>query len=296
MKQLIHSLIRSTIYRYISHIKHSVTIFNFHQVSAAFDPKRHLTTTWTSLDKFIKAMRYLSNRYEFISLSEAQACLKNTLDKNYAVLTFDDGDSSLLEVMPILKKMQIPATFFINTDYLDDAQYSWVDALTYYKQNKIDAPQEVIKGLNLLRNTVNVNEYNKYRTIVEEYYNSFGLNLSKYLTTAQLFGINDTLFSIGLHGAEHERFGMMSREWNEQNIKRNYTILKEHPNYVPVIAFPFGKPNDWNNDAVSIALNLNLSIVLHNGGTNFHNSIMLNRIPSDGGSFSEAKLGLNLLT
>ena len=63
MKQLIHSLIRSAIYRYISRIKHSVTIFNFHQVSTTFDSKRHLATTWTSLDKFIEAMRYLSNRY-----------------------------------------------------------------------------------------------------------------------------------------------------------------------------------------------------------------------------------------
>lgn len=294
MKHIIHSLIRKSIYRYISHVKQSVTIFNFHQVSATYDPKRHLATTWTALDKFEKTLIYLSKFYTFISFSEAQARLKNKLDKNYAVLTFDDGDSSLLEVIPLLKRIQIPATFFINTDYLNDAKYGWVDALTYYRQNKVDIPSEIVHGLSLLRNTKNQAEYNKYRTIIENYHNSQNMRLSKYLTDRQLFSITDQLFSIGLHGAEHERFSMMSYEWNQQNIKRNYSILKEHPNFIPVIAFPFGKSNDWNEDSVSIALELKLRMVLHNGGVNFHDHIMLNRIPSDGGIITQSKLGLNM--
>lgn len=296
MKKYIHSLIRSSMYQYISHVKHSVTIFNFHQVSSVYDSTKHLATTWTPINKFKESLMYLSKHYKFISLEEAQESLKNKLDKNYAVLTFDDGDSSLLEIMPLLKELHIPATFFINTDYLDDAKYSWVDALTYYKQNKIDVPQEVIKGLSLLRNTRNAEEYNKYRTIVEEYHNSQKLNLKKYLTSKQLFEIKDSLFSVGLHGAEHQRFGLMNYEWNKQNIERNYSVLREHPNFIPVIAFPFGKPADWNKDVVNISTGLDLSIVLHNGGTNFCYNVMLNRMPSDSVNFTMDRLGLNLFT
>lgn len=63
--------------------------------------------------------------YEFISLSEAHKHLKNNFVriKKYAVLTFDDGYKTLLEVLPWLEEQNIPATLFINGKYIDGKSY-----------------------------------------------------------------------------------------------------------------------------------------------------------------------------
>ena len=43
--------------------------------------------------------------------------------KKYAVLTFDDGYTSLKEVLPWLKEQNIPVTLFINPDYAAGKAY-----------------------------------------------------------------------------------------------------------------------------------------------------------------------------
>ncbi len=295
MHKNIHNLINSIIFHYVSRVKHSVTIFNYHQVSSVYNPDIHNRDTWTQLEKFKNSIIRLMRYYEFIPLPKALEILHNgRIDKNYAVLTFDDGDSSLLEILPVLESFSIPCTLFINSAYLDDAKYSWVDAKIYNQTRQNETPDDVKHAISILRNTCNPVEYQKEMRLAEKYHNGKQLNLCKYLTTEQLFSINSSLVTIGLHGAEHQRFGMMSKDWNKMNIDSNLEIVSKHPSFIPVIAFPFGKPADWDIDVATYAMSKGLRIVLHDGGVNFHDAAMLNRVPSDNRIFTTAFLGRNL--
>lgn len=103
-----------------------IQVFCLHHVCKHFNAKAMYPCDWMALDEFkekIKALR--SQRYQFISLTDAYEHLKNDWfrRKKYAVLTFDDGYKSLKEVLPWLEEQKIPATLFINGKYLDGKSY-----------------------------------------------------------------------------------------------------------------------------------------------------------------------------
>jgi peptidoglycan/xylan/chitin deacetylase (PgdA/CDA1 family) len=103
-----------------------IRVFCLHHVCEHFDADAMYACDWMALDEFKRKINVLQDQgYEFISLNEACEHLQNDYirRKKYAVLTFDDGYKSLLEVLSWLEKQQIPATLFINGKYLDGKSY-----------------------------------------------------------------------------------------------------------------------------------------------------------------------------
>lgn len=103
-----------------------IRVFCLHHVCEHFDVESMYLCDWMELDEFKQNINSLRRRgYQFISLADAYNHLTKDLfrRKKYAVLTFDDGYQSLLEVLPWLEEQNIPATLFINGKYLDGASY-----------------------------------------------------------------------------------------------------------------------------------------------------------------------------
>lgn len=103
-----------------------IRVFCLHHVCEQFDAESMYPCDWMKLSEFKQKIKELHNQgYQFISLTEAYNHLNNDWfrRKKYAVLTFDDGYKSLLEVLPWLEVQNIPATLFINGKYLDGKSY-----------------------------------------------------------------------------------------------------------------------------------------------------------------------------
>lgn len=103
-----------------------IRIFCLHHVCEQFDVDAMHPCDWMELSIFKSKIIDLQKQgYEFVSLSEAHKHLKNDFVriKKYAVLTFDDGYKTLLEVLPWLEEQNIPATLFINGKYIDGKSY-----------------------------------------------------------------------------------------------------------------------------------------------------------------------------
>lgn len=103
-----------------------IRVFCLHHVCEQFNADAMYACDWMALDEFKRKINALHDQsYEFISLTEAYEHLRNGYirRKKYAVLTFDDGYKSLLEVLPWLEEHQIPVTLFINGKYLDGKSY-----------------------------------------------------------------------------------------------------------------------------------------------------------------------------
>ncbi len=103
-----------------------IRIFCLHHVCKAYDEESMCIGDWMSISSFkAKIMNMQKVGVHFISMKEAQKHM--TCDvvrcRNYAVITFDDGYSSLKEILPWLAEHNIPVTLFINGKYLDGKSY-----------------------------------------------------------------------------------------------------------------------------------------------------------------------------
>lgn len=98
-----------------------IRVYCLHHVSKQFNADMMHKCDWMSINDFQKKTSTLQKGgVRFISLIEAHKHIKKDLfrRKKYAVITFDDGWTSIREIIPWLCKQQIPITLFLNPAYL----------------------------------------------------------------------------------------------------------------------------------------------------------------------------------
>lgn len=260
-------------------------IINFHQITEKFDPQYHLKGTWTNINEFDKLLIQLKNKFKIVPLYEGIKIVKeNRLSEKLISITFDDGDQSVKNVIPVLKRLNIPVTFFINTAYLSNREYGY--SLLNYLQDKREMFENkfdyLIDNFSVFRNTLNKEFYQNYRSKFLELRSLIKDKVNFFIDESFLTDLDDSLFDLGLHGHQHERYGMMSLDWQQNDLKKNIEILSSFKNYKPIFAVPYGKPWDWDDNTVRAAFQFNLDIVFHDSGINFKKEVGFKRVPADG--------------
>ncbi len=98
---------------------------------------------------FEQLMEFIASRYHAVPLSQVVGWLEGggVLPDRAVVITFDDGYRNVLtEAGPVLKRLGIPATLFVATDFVFRHEMLWTDRLssalflTRESRLKIDAP------------------------------------------------------------------------------------------------------------------------------------------------------------
>lgn len=123
-------------------------ILLYHRVLKEPDPLR----PW-EIDRyqFDEQMQALSNYYQILPLSEAMQLLqKKALPPQAVCITFDDGyEDNVSVALPILQKLNIPATFFIATGFLD-GDIMWNDqVIESIRQHQDEALNLTERGLSI---------------------------------------------------------------------------------------------------------------------------------------------------
>ncbi len=102
-----------------------------------------------SIDGFKEQMNYLHSHYSPLTMQEMIAHIKGEKinKKNPILITFDDGfGDNYTNAFPILKELEIPATFFLTTDFIDSEELLWYEKLAFIiKKSKL--PSISIKEL-----------------------------------------------------------------------------------------------------------------------------------------------------
>lgn len=82
---------------------------------------------------FQAQMRYLKTKFRVIGIDQLVNELNHeTLKPNTVVVTFDDGHHDFYShAWPILRKEKIPASLYITTDFINQKNMLWPDALRY---------------------------------------------------------------------------------------------------------------------------------------------------------------------
>ena len=107
------------------------TILKYERVSSdSPDNELIVTSTCTHPLEFRKQLEYLKSNCKVISLSELVTSIRigKEISPETVVITFDGGFRNNFEVaFPILKEINLPATFFIPTGFIGTNQLIWQD-------------------------------------------------------------------------------------------------------------------------------------------------------------------------
>lgn len=96
---------------------------------------------------FESAIRYCSDRFRLLRLTDLEAYEKGTAEEDGVLITFDDGlDNFCTTALPVLQKYKAPATVFITSDWTDQGVTPPVFALEYFLYNNLPATIRISRG------------------------------------------------------------------------------------------------------------------------------------------------------
>ena len=215
-----------------------------------------------SINHFKKQILFLSNYYKFIKVDEF---LGQNHSKRELLLTFDDGYHNNYEyVVPFLKKLNLPAVFFVSPHHCNGDNFLWFSYLKalqgffpedgfawrgrYYDFKKKTRNQSYTLLKNeLLKLTPHPSEM--YKAIYYELpkLESFVpqniiLEYFKGMTNDELHKIsNDNLFSLGLHTMDHVFLTKCTDREAKDQIRKNMDFIHSYTSgKFSVIAYPSG--------------------------------------------------------
>jgi peptidoglycan/xylan/chitin deacetylase (PgdA/CDA1 family) len=118
----------------------SLSVLIFHRVLPAPDP---LFPSDPDAGRFETQLSWMKDWFNVLSLPEAvQRLARGVLPERAAAITFDDGYKDNCTIaLPILKRLGLPATFFIATGFLNDGRMfndTIIEALRHASGEEID--------------------------------------------------------------------------------------------------------------------------------------------------------------
>lgn len=166
-----------------------LTIVTYHRVTNknVEDIESSLPYLFVSKSSFEAQIKFYKTFYNVIRLSDLNKYKKGTdLPNNSLIITFDDGYEDNYKIaFPILKKMKVPSTIYLTTDYIGTENIVWWDEI-YYR-------------LSILLNNGDINQYQNVDEELKNIIQKFSDNpvqLFSELSRLEKTGINRLIDSL----------------------------------------------------------------------------------------------------
>ena len=231
-----------------------------------------------SVDGFERQMRYLLRRFCFTSLEKLDE--PPSSNKKQILLTFDDGyHNNFLYAVPILRRLKIPAVFFVSHRHCLDEKHLWFSYLKalngFYKepaivfrntrfdlrgrnrQASLQAIRSILLGLKphpsamyeaIDRELPRMESFVP-EGIISEYFSGMSPEELKVIA-------RDELFTLGVHTADHAFLTRCTSSEAHSQLRQNIDFLKNITGITPtVVAYPSG---DYDESSLQICREENL--------------------------------------
>jgi peptidoglycan/xylan/chitin deacetylase (PgdA/CDA1 family) len=235
-----------------------LSVVIYHQVLAEHDFMRPDEMTAARFDMHLK---WLTQNFHILTLKDAVTRLKqDDLPPNAAVITFDDGyENNASVALPLLNKYQVPATFFIASDFLNGGAM-WndkvIETVRHYPESKLILPWEPAQVYDLstadarmLAGKAVLLKF-KYMPLkersdaVEEFAKILPGQLKLMMTDAQVKELHAAGMEIGGHTCGHPILATMDDDEAFKQISDNKIYLENIlGEKITSFAYPNGKPD-----------------------------------------------------
>lgn len=199
-----------------------------------------------SIDDFENDLIYLLKYFKAIDASTLySSVVSEEISKPVFHLTFDDGLSQIYNIVaPILERKNIPATFFVNTDFIDNKGLFYRYKVSLIIESLHINNKDFAKISDLLKiDNSNVNsiieqlknlKYSDTQTI-DTILKIQNIDIEKwlcenkpYLSSSQINDLITRGFKIGSHSVDHPRFKYLTIEEQKNQITSSFTFLERN--------------------------------------------------------------------
>ncbi len=270
-------------------------IIVFHGIDKKGETK--FNSRFISEKYFEHFIAFITKNYNVISLDDfyAKKFKKNTLN---IAITFDDGYANNYNyAVPILKKHNVPASFYITTIH-NKNDFLWadfIDLVSFYSNKKaiifngkefVKKKNEFYSGSNSLKSELKNVSFDKIQQVYEIFNGDWQKikqqNFDDYwqlMTEKQIEEIaKHHLFTIGAHGSTHSNLIAISTNESKQEILHSKNELEKICNsHITEFAFPFGY---YSDELVEYCREIGYSKILlvdYNNNEDKKNELLKNR-------------------
>lgn len=236
------------------------------------------------------ALDFLGRHFRFVTLDEVAGHFAHgrPLPDYPLFLSFDDGFRNMIDcVAPILREAGVPATFFITADAVDNRRLFYGLRRSYLigrlekdaerralcealREASVHAPE----GRSLVDRAARTLEVDWQAVLAAE---------RPFMTRAACRSLLDMGFSLGAHGASHERFAELDEPSRTREVTASIDFMQDAFGLDRVaFAFPHshrGVDRGWMNDR--IADDARLSIFFGTGGFAPNDRALVHRVGLD---------------
>lgn len=204
---------------------------------------------YRSTEQFEKELDFFLKYFKPVSLKELLITQKGTQKMFH--LSFDDGLKECAEIIaPVLIEKGIPATFFVNTAFVDNRQlfhkYKASLILNVLKEKPNQHADKRLAENGLSENSILKAEIGQ-TDILDEVAELLGIDFQKflkknqpYLTTNQILKLQSEGFSIGAHSVDHPEFYKISEKQQIEQVQKSMDWIGEKINpEIKTFSFPF---------------------------------------------------------
>jgi len=261
----------------------SLLVLAYHRVlqvedpdSYPFDPELISTTP----KEFAWQMRYLREHMHPVSLSDVVRHLDagTALPRRAVAVTFDDGFvDTYRHAFPILRELDVPATVFATTGYVDSPEPFWFELVAYLmmrippgsiqleesshsfplgppvevRRGSIHMLQEILKGLPDARRTALIKDWSqRFAGRIDP----AALELGRPLTWAQVAEMAAAGIEFGSHTVTHPNLTRLEESSLLRELCDSKSVLERHLGYeVKTLAYPIGTRSAYDTRVMDYA-------------------------------------------
>lgn len=188
---------------------------------------------------FARQLAYLARHYHFISLAQLEAHLfqGEALPPRAVLLTFDDGDVSVLEHgVPVLRQYNAPAVLFVITGLVDTGLPFWWQQVAAYYRARGATPAAARAQVTALKHVPNAERLRQLAAMPAL--------ATRQLTTAELIDLQQSGVTIANHSHTHPMFDQCTAEELGRELAEARWCFDRWPGArYDVFAYPNGNAN-----------------------------------------------------
>lgn len=232
-----------------------------------------------SSEDFHCQLEWARRHFEVLSFADLHACDKENRPwpRRALIVTFDDGYAdNYTHAFPILKQLNLPATIFLSTGYLDNPRLFWWDAIAYCVKHtplaKINLPHVSPQALPLQSQASQRHSINQIlrwiKSVPEEEKNAFleqlpdllqvtlptDISSAHQLSWQQVQEMSKNGIEFGGHSVTHPILTNISAMQLNEEIAGSRCIIEKHiQKEVLVFSYPNGQSSPVVQEAVRCA-------------------------------------------